>query len=137
MGVPIRSALCGLVCAFVIALAPVSALAEDPGEGMPAEGGLGFGAAVATLIYGPAKIVYALGGTVVGGLAWAFSGGDADVAWTVLTPSVRGDYVITRDHLTGERPIEFFGRSPEYQPEPREVASAAPVDMESDIPDGW
>jgi hypothetical protein len=33
----------------------------------------------------------------------------------VITPSVRGDYVITPAVLRGERPLEFFGKDPEYR----------------------
>jgi hypothetical protein len=86
------------------------------------------------LIYAPIKLTYALGGLVVGGLAWAFSGGDSEVASIVLTPSVRGDYVVSRSQLLGKQEIEFFGRRPEYSPDDgwddvsgAESVAAAPV----------
>jgi hypothetical protein len=81
-------------------------------------------AALGTLIYGPAKVVYALSGLIFGGLAWGLSGGDSDVLRAVVTPAVRGDYVLTPALLRGERPIEFFGKNPEYRtssPEPADV----------------
>jgi hypothetical protein len=32
----------------------------------------------------------------------------------VISPAVRGDYVITPSHLRGEIPIEFIGRRRDY-----------------------
>ena len=60
--------------AVLLAGAPGTAWAGRSGE-MSKQAGLGFGSAVASLIYAPVKLCYALGGLVVGGLAWAFSGG--------------------------------------------------------------
>ena len=71
-----------------------------------------------------------LGGLVVGGLAWAFSGGDNEVAKVVLTPSVLGDYVVTPRHLKREEPLEFFGRDPDYMPEEIDVAASPEPDYE-------
>jgi hypothetical protein len=117
-----------------IALAPMSALAESDGQDMAKDAGIGAGTAIASLIYAPIKLTYALGGLVVGGLAWAFSGGDSEVASIVLTPSVRGDYVVSRSQLVGKQEIEFFGRRPEYSPDDgwddvsgAESVAAAPV----------
>jgi hypothetical protein len=104
-----------LLVSAAIAVAPVSALAEGDGASMAKEAGIGAGTAIASLIYAPLKLVYAIGGLVVGGLAWGFSGGDSTVASTVLTPSLRGDYVVTRAQITGKQEIEFFGRRPEYR----------------------
>ncbi len=99
------------VGALVIALqaAPVRA---DTGA---VEAGTGAAAAVSSLIYGPVKIVYSVLGVVFGGFAWALSGGDTDVMTAVISPAVRGDYVITPSHIRGERSVEFFGRRPEYR----------------------
>lgn len=93
---------------------------------MASEAGLGLGSVLASLVYGPTKVVYAVAGATVGGLAFLFSGGDADVAGVILTPSVRGDYVITPAHLRGEREIEFLGREPGYR-ESANVAQAPEV----------
>lgn len=95
----------------------VFALQSSPAraEAGPTEAGTGVASAVASLIYGPVKIVYSLLGTVVGGVAWGLSGGDTEVLSAVITPAIRGDYVITPSHIRGERSIEFFGRQPEYR----------------------
>ena len=97
---------------------------------MSKEAGLGAGSAIASLLYAPVKLVYATGGLVVGGLAWAFSGGDSEVASVVLTPSVRGDYVVTPEQLRGKDDIEFFGRKPQYRP-------TGDADAYASADDGW
>jgi hypothetical protein len=97
-------------------------------EGMANDAGMGALAALSTLIYGPVKLVYATGGLLVGGLAWGLSGGDQDVLMAVITPAVRGDYVVTPRHLRMEDPIEFFGRDPAYsEPADQQVAAEPPV----------
>ncbi len=115
-----------LACVVMIALAPQAARAQ---ESMQSEAGLGALAAFASLFYGPVKLIYATSGLIFGGLAWGLSGGDSDVLKAVITPSVRGDYVITPAILRGERPLEFFGRDPEYRSEaaPSTPAEADPV----------
>jgi hypothetical protein len=110
----VRACVAALVCAAVMLAAP-SAFAKDDAADMGREGGLGVTSAVATLIYGPLKVVYALGGVVVGGFAWAFTGGDTEVASTVFTRSIRGTYVITPEILLGEKPLQFIGREPQVR----------------------
>ncbi len=84
-------------------------------EGGASEAGTGTAAAIATLIYGPAKIVYSVLGVVFGGFAWGLSGGDTEVLSAVVTPAIRGDYVITPSHIRGERSVEFIGRRADYR----------------------
>ena len=99
------------VLVLVLQASPVRA------EGSAAEGGVGAAAAISSLVYGPCKIVYSILGVVFGGFAWGLSGGDSDVMAAVISPAVRGDYVITPSHIRGERPVEFFGQRPEYREE--------------------
>ena len=108
-----------LACAVLLALAPRVARADD--DSIESEAGLGAAAAVGTLFYGPAKVLYATCGLIFGGLAWGLSGGDGDVLKAVVTPAVRGDYVLTPSLLRGDRPIEFFGKDPEYRTTTAEV----------------
>jgi hypothetical protein len=77
--------------------------------------GLGVGSVLCSLLYGPTKLVYAGLGTIVAGSAWALAGGDSSVASPILNAAVRGDYVITPDHLRGRQSIEFVGRDPGHQ----------------------
>lgn len=113
MTVSIRIRRTLLACVVVLALAPQTARAAD--DSIESEAGLGALSAVCTLFYGPVKVVYALSGLIFGGAAWGLSGGDGDVLRAVVTPAVRGDYVITPELLRGERPIEFFGKDPNYR----------------------
>ena len=104
-----RRIFCALALSAVLVAAPAAA------ESRSNEGLIGVGSALASLVYGPAKMLYAAGGSVVAGLAWIHSGGDADVVSPILDASLRGDYVITPSHLRGERKIEFVGRSSELR----------------------
>lgn len=103
-----------LVAALVVSIQPGSAFAAGD---TASEAGIGAGAALCSLIYGPVKIVYATLGLVFGGMAWGLSGGDSDVLNAVMIPAVRGDYVVTPSILRGERTLEFIGRRPGYEPE--------------------
>lgn len=103
----------GLVLAGVLAstIAPGPAAADE----LANEAGMGALSALSTLVYAPVKLVYATAGVLFGGIAWGLSGGDSDVMMAVMTPAVRGDYVITPKHLRMEESIEFFGRDPAYR----------------------
>jgi hypothetical protein len=108
-----------LASILLLGLHPGPAGAQQESTGAAA--GWGALSALTSLVYSPVKVVYAVGGLVVGGFAWVFSAGDNDVVRTVTTPAVRGDYVVTPEHLRGERPLEFIGREPEprfREPEP-------------------
>ncbi len=105
-----RASLLAGILAFY--LAPGVATADDS---ISNEAGIGALSAVSSLIYGPVKIVYATIGMVIGGIAWGLSGGDSDVLTAVVTPAVRGDYVVTPAHVRFERSLEFFGQDPAYR----------------------
>ena len=111
----VRSRVCAAVLCGVLALAVSASPATAASKELAQEGGTGALAALATLIYGPVKIVYATGGLVFGGLAYAFSGGNKDVLNAVLTPTVRGDYVVTPSALVGEEDLHFLGQDPRYR----------------------
>ena len=119
-----------LIVIASIAFSPGISLAENDAIGTAKEGGIGVAAALTSLVYGPIKVAYATGGAMVAGFAWVFSGGDSELASTVLTRAVRGTYVITPETITGEREIEFVGRSPEYRSDGERTQVAA-------APEGW
>jgi hypothetical protein len=119
-----RISLCALLASAAVALAPATALAESSAVEIAKEAGLGGASALVSLVYAPLKLVYAATGLVVGGAAYAFSGGDAEVARVVLTPSLLGDYLITPKQLTGQEDFEFFGREPGYRSRSTDVAAA-------------
>jgi len=62
-----------------------------------------------TLLYFPLKAVFAIGGGIVGGLTYLFSGLDESSAKKVWNTTLYGTYIITPDHLQGNRPIRFLG----------------------------
>ena len=102
-----------LTAVLAVTLAPGAALAND--ESMGNEAGIGALSALSSLIYAPVKLVYATCGLLFGGVAWGLSGGDSDVLTAVVTPAVRGDYVVTPSHLRNEKRLEFFGQDPAYR----------------------
>jgi hypothetical protein len=113
----IRNTSCAAVAALglAVALAPAPAQSADKNEdvGREGEAGLGVAAGLASLVYAPAKVLYAAGGGLVAGLAYVFSAGDKEITEPILTPALRGDYVVTPAHLRGEKKLDFIGREPE------------------------
>ena len=95
------------VLVFLLQASPASA------DSKGASAGLGSAAVISSLIYGPVKMAYSIVGLVFGGIAWGLSGGDTEVMSAVITPAVRGDYVVTPSHLRGEEHLEFIGRRPD------------------------
>lgn len=101
-----------LVAAASLAAAPAGAeeLISPETRETASQGGVGVAAGLGSVLYAPVKVAYAAGGSVVAGLAYVLSGGDPDVAKPIFDASVRGDYVITPEHMRGERELEFVGR---------------------------
>ena len=64
-----------------------------------------------TPVYGAFKLAFAGAGAIVGGLAWAFTGGDEEAAQRIWDASLKGTYIITPDHLSGQESVEFVGSS--------------------------
>jgi hypothetical protein len=116
----------GAILTGLMALTVVPTSASADGQ-MASEAGIGAGAALSTLVYGPVKLLYAVSGLIFGGIAWGLSGGDSAVMSAVVTPAVRGDYVITPEMLRMEKKVEFFGRDPAYREEPAQVAGEPPA----------
>ncbi len=102
-----------LAVATVVAV-PSAARAESTWS----EAGISAGAVLVNLVYMPAKLTYALAGLLVTGAAYALSAGDRDVAGPILDAALRGDYVVTPDHLRGREDLEFIGRRRARSPGP-------------------
>lgn len=122
-----RAALAAaLVCSLLVAATPVRADEEVSGGKYT---GLQLGALGATFLYAPAKLMYAGLGSLISGLSWAVTGGNTEVARSIFVASAFGDYIITPEHLKGERSIEFIGREDRSAVvEDRSVAGAPPAD---------
>jgi hypothetical protein len=96
-----------LAAALCLHLVPARAGADQsPGMGAL----LGVSSGLCTLAYTPVKISYAGSGLVVSGLVYLWSAGDAGRAGRLAKVVLGGDYVITPNHLKGERRLRFSGR---------------------------
>jgi hypothetical protein len=109
-----------VVAALTIALlvAPISAAWAEANPGpdqihsaTPTQFGIGAASVLLSIPYGAAKVTYAALGGIVGGFTYLFSAGDKEAAKAVWTPSLNGTYVLTPDHLKGDKPIQFMGRA--------------------------
>ena len=95
--------------ALILWLAPAAPARADS-ENIAVEGSLGAGAALATLVYAPIKLLYAVGGMTLSGVTWLWTWGDSGVAKTVARVSTDGDYVVTPAHLQRESDLTFNGQ---------------------------
>jgi len=110
------------------AAAQPTAVQPTAEEGVVEEAGYGVGAALASVFYIPAKVMYAGLGLMTGGVGYVVSGGKADVANNIIYPAVRGNYLVTPSNLKGTEPIYFVG-APPPSPEtaPRADAQSTPT----------
>jgi hypothetical protein len=104
---------------------PGSTLAEDQSSGTDSSEGTGIQVAswLLTVPYCAGKSAFAIAGSVVGGLGYAFSGGNSETAQSIWTKTVYGTYILRPAHLRGEEPIQFLGKAEESQSEPMKRAS--------------
>ncbi|MGR3317533.1 MAG: hypothetical protein ACUZ8O_03565 [Candidatus Anammoxibacter sp.] len=68
----------------------------------------GMNSSLLSLLYTPLKVNVALAGAIIGGLAYPFSGFNADVSRKIWDKSMGGTYLITEDILKGEDELELF-----------------------------
>jgi len=108
-----RLAVTGLVVCVLLGPTPVAA--QDGGDGAWSNAGWGVLTVLTNVVYIPAKVVYAGLGTVVGGLAYALTLGDADTARKIWDPSLGGTYVVTPGMLRGDERVSFSGASSPQQ----------------------
>ncbi|MCA9471852.1 MAG: hypothetical protein MRJ96_05245 [Nitrospirales bacterium] len=64
-----------------------------------------------TILYTPAKLVYAGLGGIFGGLAYVLTAGHEQTAQSIWSASLQGDYFFTPAHLRGDTPLRFMGSS--------------------------
>lgn len=126
----------------VLFITPTVASAQEGEESQTSEAGLGVASGLLTIVYLPFKLAYAIGGGVVGGVAYLLTGANEDVGKSIWEPSFYGTYVITPDHLKGNEPVRFFGISPyeegkyqelEYDEEPYEKGSKGDMPAKSPV----
>jgi hypothetical protein len=71
--------------------------------------GVGAGTVVGNIFYMPAKLLYGIGGSLVGGAGYLMTGGNTQVSNTIWRSSLGGDYVLTPDMVAGKQPVHFSG----------------------------
>ena len=96
-------------CSVLVAPAWSQSSSAEAQQGTYSGAGMGAASAVATILYFPFKAAFAIGGGIVGGLAYVFSGLSEPTAKSIWVPSILGDYAIVPEHLSGDRPIRFLG----------------------------
>lgn len=98
---------------------------QDTGQGTASGAGLQVASVLVTIPYFAVKGAFAIVGAVTGGFTYVFSGLDSDAAKKVWVTSMYGTYIITPEHLTGDKPVRFLGVSEESKgPEPAPAAPA-------------
>jgi len=102
----LRALLVTFVCQATVSVRSVSAA----GSGSQAIQGLG--SYFLTLPYGGIKMAVAVLGAVAGGMGFIFTGGDKVTADKIWGPAMGGEYVITPEHIRGEKDLHFFGQAP-------------------------
>jgi hypothetical protein len=104
---------------------PGSTLADDQVSGTDSSDDTGIQVAswALTVPYCIGKSAFAVAGSIVGGLGYAFSGGNSKTAESVWITSVYGTYILRPAHLRGEEPIHFLGKADDSQGEPVKRAS--------------
>ncbi len=105
-------------CSILVAPAWSQSSSADTQQGTAAGAGMGAASAAATILYFPFKAAFAIGGGIVGGLAYLFSGFSEPTAKSIWIPSMFGTYVITPEHLNGDRPVRFLGVAAENEGTP-------------------
>jgi hypothetical protein len=106
-----RFLVVGAVFGLLLAVTGGPVQAKDIPEASPQGAALQAASWVVTIPYGAVKSAYAIGGGIVGSLAWVVTGGSDDVAKSIWVPSMTGDYIVQPQHLTGEKTLRFVGRS--------------------------
>jgi hypothetical protein len=102
-------------CSMLVAPAWSQSPSAEAQQGTYSGAGMGAASAVATILYFPFKAAFAIGGGIVGGLAYVFSGFSEPTAKSIWVPSILGDYAIFPEHLSGDRPIRFLGVAAENE----------------------
>ncbi len=102
-----------ILCIYVIMTVP-AVHAEDTSDDSGAEiavsdTGMSAASGLATIVYFPVKAAFSLAGGIVGGLTYAFTGGNEEATKDVWNASMGGDYMVEPENLTGEKPLNFIG----------------------------
>src|SRR5271170_36738 len=101
--------------------------------------GVGAGTVAGNIFYVPAKLVYGILGGITGGASYVLTGGNTQAANTIWRSSLGGDYVLTPDMVSGQKPVHFSGPTvtpPETAPSTSLGAPAGTSAMNSPMQPG-
>ena len=76
------------------------------------DAGMGVATVAATMVYTPAKLIYATVGGITGGFTYVLTGGNYETAAKVWNPALGGNYLLNPNHLRGQETIYFSGPTP-------------------------
>lgn len=113
----------------ILSAAEAAPDAQLPAQAEPSAGedlGYGVGSVLASIFYSPLKITYAGLGLITGGVGFVLSAGNPDVANNIIYPAVKGNYVITPNHLKGTEPVIFIGPAAPNNSYPQTTQPPAP-----------
>ena len=82
---------------------------DGDSTGTPSAAALQAASWVATVPYGAVKVGFAMVGGLVGGLTYMLSAGNTEAAKSVWITTMYGTYVLTPEHLKGQKSIRFLG----------------------------
>lgn len=103
-----------VLVALSLCLAPVAWAAEKSnGENPAADMGIGVASFLCSIPYGAAKVALALLGGITGAFTYVLSGFDKKAADSVWYTTIEGDYIVTPDHLRGDKDLRFTGVPPD------------------------
>ena len=109
VGRQMLSYCCGAVLGVLIVCGGTPVIAAES-QGSGSKTALEATSWLLTAPYGAFKAAYAIGGGIVGCIAWAVTGGNKEAANAIWTPAVTGDYIVRPENLSGERPLHFVGK---------------------------
>lgn len=112
-----RRCVASALLVAAIVLAPAAARAESNDDGAVSRFGVGLGAGLCTLVYTPLKLVYAMAAFPMGALVYLWSVGDTEMTERVVRSGTQGTYVVTPEHLKGQRRLDFVGNADDGPPE--------------------
>jgi hypothetical protein len=96
-----------VIVALAICLAPEALTAkETAGDDMASDVGIGAASFLCSLPYGAAKVGMALVGGLAGAFTYPF---DKQAAESVWHTTMEGDYLVTPEHLRGQKELHFIG----------------------------
>src|SRR5689334_24950005 len=88
---------------------PMGGGSDEQTENTGSQYGLGAASVFLSIPYGITKFMFATLGGIFGGFTYVFSGANEKAAKSVWDTSMRGTYVITPEHLKGDKSVRFFG----------------------------